>query len=692
MLPAAATSAAQARKFVAHALEEAGLLHLRDDALLLVTELVTNSFLHAGTAVTLDVRTDAHTATIAVSDGSRAQPAPMAPSAPGANRETGRGLLLVDALATAWGTQHDATGKSVWFRLGREPTVSEQLASSLDREFPDPEPAPADESHAPPRDIAFLLGPAPGGTVASGGSSQRLDAQQLIEESLRRVVEGLDARRGWVHAAVLDGPDGQWVPWASYDHETGPDSDAVRRGNVGLHLVSLPLHGSAAEPIGALVLDRPARDSDAEALASLVAARIGVMVTEEQGRRSQLRARGSLALLAEAAEMFAGLLDADLACVLAAGITVPRLASWSAVWTDLDERGAVLRAVSHPDEARAAGLRDRLSRDDVGKAVARLIEGGAGPVPSGALTTLSDADLGALGDGWVVPLVARGRRLGILVAAGHGEAGRLTEDPSLLRDLARIAALAIDNARLYGDRAGIAAALEDWLRPRELPRIAGVDLGARYSAAGEANEVGGDFYDVFEVDADTWGVCIGDVCGKGPAAAAVTGIAREVLQLLTRQGLPPTEALARLNETLLALEDRGRFCTAVLGTVARTEEGLAIRYSTAGHPPPLLVRADGTARLVGNGGTLLGVTPELELADDSIMLAPGESLVLYTDGITERRSRGAFFGEANLIAAAIAAEGADAQGIADSVEAAAARFGLGTAVRDDVAVLVIKAT
>ncbi|MGQ0465118.1 MAG: SpoIIE family protein phosphatase [Sporichthyaceae bacterium] len=678
MLPATASSAAQARKFVAHALEEAGLLHLRDDALLLVTELVTNSFLHAGTAVTLDVRTDAYTATVAVSDGSRGGPGPAAPAAPAANRETGRGLLLVDALATAWGTQHDATGKSVWFRVGHPP----------DPALPDPEPQPADETHAPPRDIAFLLGPSPGGTLASGGIGQRLDAQQLIEESLRRVVEGLDARRGWVHAAVLDGPDGQWVPWASYDHETGPDSDAVRRGNVGPKLVSLPLHGSAAEPMGALVLDRPARDSDAEALASLVAARIGVMVTEEQGRRSQLRARGSLALLAEAGEMFAGILDADLACVLAAGIAVPRLASWSAVWTDLDERGALLRAVSHPDEARAAGLRDRLSRDDVGRAVARLIDGG---VPGSALTTLAEADLGGLGDGWVVPLVARGRRLGILVAAGAGEAGRAGEDPSLLRDLARIAALAIDNARLYGDRAGIAAALEDWLRPRELPRIAGVDLGARYSAAGEANEVGGDFYDVFEVDADTWGICIGDVCGKGPAAAAVTGIAREVLRLLTRQGFPPPEVLARLNETLLALEDRGRFCTAVLGTVARTEEGLAIRYATAGHPPPLLVAADGTARLVGNGGTLLGVTPELEVADDSIMLAPGESLVLYTDGITERRNRGTFFGEANLIAAATAVQGADAQGIAASVESAAARFGAGAAVRDDVAVLVIKA-
>ncbi len=672
-LPAAASSAAQARKFVAHALEDAGLLALRDDALLLVTELVTNSFLHAGTAITLDVRTDELTATVAVSDGSRGRPAPTAPDS---GRESGRGLLLVDTLATAWGTEHDATGKTVWFRVGREP----------DPHTPEPAPPPADEAESAPRDIAFLLGP-------GGYQSLRMDAQQRIEESLRRVVEGLDARRGWVHAAVLDGPEGQWVTWAAYDETPGPDPDAIRRGAVGMNLVSVPLHGSGTDPIGALVLDRPARDRDADALASLVAARIGVMVAEEQGRRSQLRARGSLALLAEAGEMFAGILDVGLACVLAARITVPRLASWSAVWTDLDERGAVLQAVSHPDETRASGLRDRLIRDDVGKAVARLIEGaGARSVlTAGALSTLKDVDLGALGEGWVVPLVARGRRLGILVAAGHGEAGRLTEDPSLLRDLARIAALAIDNARLYGERAGIAAALEDWLRPRELPRIAGVDLGARYSAAGEANEVGGDFYDVFEIDADTWGICIGDVCGKGPSAAAVTGIAREILRLLTRQGLTPPEVLGRLNETLLALEDRGRFCTVVLGTVARSADGLAIRYSTAGHPPPLLLERDGTARLVGVCGTLLGVTADVELADDSIMLAPGDSLVLYTDGITERRGAGAFFGEANLLTAVSDAAGGDAAHIAAAVEAAAARFGSDTAVRDDVAVLVIKA-
>lgn len=657
---------------MAHALEDAGLLVLRDDALLLVTELVTNSFLHAGTAVTLEVRTDDHTATVAVSDGSRGLPAP-ATSDP--SRESGRGLLLVDTLATAWGTRHDSRGKTVWFQVGREPTPDDVV----------PEPSPADAADAAPRDIAFLLGPRTDQTL-------RLDAQQRIEESLRRVVEGLDARRGWVHAAVLDGPDGQWVRWASYDADPGPEPDSIRRGTLGTHQVAVPLHGSAADPIGALVLDRPGRDRDSDALASLVAARIGVMVAEEQSRRSQLRARGSLALLAEAGEMFAGILDVELACVLAAGMTVPRLASWSAVWTDLDERGAVLQAVAHPDESRAVGLRARLERDDVGKAVARLIEGPVRPISTaGALSTLKDADLGALGDGWVVPLVARGRRLGILVAAGQGEAGRLTEDPSLLRDLARIAALAIDNARLYSERAGIANALEDWLRPAALPRIAGMDLGARYSAAGEANEVGGDFYDVFEVDADTWGICIGDVCGKGPGAAAVTGIAREILRLLTCQGLTPPEVLGRLNETLLAMEGRGRFCTAVLGTVARTEDGLAIRYSTAGHPPPLLLERDGTARFVGTGGTLLGVTQDLELSDDSIMLAPGDSLVLYTDGITERRGSGAFFGEANLLSAVAASAGGDANQIAASVEEAASRFGLDTAARDDVAVLVIRA-
>ena len=144
------------------------------------------------------------------------------------------------------------------------------------------------------------------------------------------------------------------------------------------------------------------------------------------------------------------------------------------------------------------------------------------------------------------------------------------DDAGLLLDLARRAALAVDNARLYEERTGIAQALQSSLLPPELPAVAHVEFGARYAAAGEGNEVGGDFYDVFDVPDGPWAVAIGDVCGKGPEAAAITGLARNVLRLLGREGIAPPAVLTRLNTAILDLGDRGRFCTATMATVRAT--------------------------------------------------------------------------------------------------------------------------
>jgi phosphoserine phosphatase RsbU/P len=263
------------------------------------------------------------------------------------------------------------------------------------------------------------------------------------------------------------------------------------------------------------------------------------------------------------------------------------------------------------------------------------------------------------------------------------------DDVGLLNDLARRTAVAVDSARLYEESTSIARALQASLLPPTLPRSAALEFGARYAAAGEGNEVGGDFYDVFELPDTGWGIAIGDVCGKGAEAAAITGMARDVLRLLVRDGARPPAALRRLNDAILELGERGRFCTATLGTVQPDGDRLRVTMSSAGHPAPVLLRRDGDVSFVGRSGTLLGVLDELDLAEDTVELAPGDALVFYTDGVTERRDGDAMFGEYNLIACLRTAAGRSADAIAGLLEEHVQGFGV---ARDDLAVLVVRCT
>jgi serine phosphatase RsbU (regulator of sigma subunit) len=288
-----------------------------------------------------------------------------------------------------------------------------------------------------------------------------------------------------------------------------------------------------------------------------------------------------------------------------------------------------------------------------------------------------------------VPLVARRRTLGVLLAGRRSGVHPRHEDAGLLLDLARRAALAIDNARLYQERTHIAQALQASLLPPDLPAATGVAFGARYAAAGSGNEVGGDFYDVFALRDGRWGVAIGDVCGKGAEAAAITGLARNVLRLLVREGRPAPTALRQLNEAILELGERGRFCTASLAVLERGPEGLVVRLSSAGHPPPVLVAADGSATFVGRSGDLLGVLDDVDVADDEVHLGPGDALVFYTDGVTERRDGEKMFGEFNLLAACRSAAGQSADQIAGQLDRAVRDFSVESS-RDDLAVLVVQ--
>jgi serine phosphatase RsbU (regulator of sigma subunit) len=219
--------------------------------------------------------------------------------------------------------------------------------------------------------------------------------------------------------------------------------------------------------------------------------------------------------------------------------------------------------------------------------------------------------------------------------------------------------------------------------------IPGLTIAARFRAAGTASEVGGDFYDLFE-GRDGWMVLMGDVTGKGPGAAAITSLARYTMRTVAQYEDDPTVMLGRLNATLGSDPERRQICTAVCVEVrppATGDAGAGLRVVCAGHPSPLLVRTDGSVGPVGRPGTLLGAFPEGRWAVTDVALAPGDALVMYTDGVTDTRGTdGTRFGADRLEQTLRAIGPADAEAIAGGIDRALQEFG---EQRDDVAVLVL---
>jgi serine phosphatase RsbU (regulator of sigma subunit) len=229
------------------------------------------------------------------------------------------------------------------------------------------------------------------------------------------------------------------------------------------------------------------------------------------------------------------------------------------------------------------------------------------------------------------------------------------------------------------------------LLPPALPAVRGLDVAARFRPAGTGVELVGDFYDLFKVRGDRWAFMVGDICGKGLEAAKAASLARHTVGAAAMQREDPADVLVLLNETFLAR--RGGpdlFLTAVFGTLVPCERDCRVALACAGHPAPIVRRADGSAAMLDVGGPLIGVFPELEITASTARLAPGDALVLYTDGVSEARRNGRLFGdEAILDVIARCEAGADAAALARAIEDAALAFCGGTA-SDDIAILVLR--
>ena len=236
-----------------------------------------------------------------------------------------------------------------------------------------------------------------------------------------------------------------------------------------------------------------------------------------------------------------------------------------------------------------------------------------------------------------VPLVTRNGVVGAIQFVTAESRRRYGADDVALAEAAagRIAD-AIDNAWMSNHQREVAVKLQAALLPATLPPIDGLEVAVRYRA-GASMDVGGDFYDVFQLDTNRWALAIGDVCGTGPDAASVTGKARHTIRAAATHGVAPSELTEWLNDAINAGE-RGLFCTAVYGTLERLD-GKRWRLTTvsAGHPLPVLHTADGIVNHVGVPGTLLGVFPQIKVTPTETILDEGDTIVLYTDGITDVR-------------------------------------------------------
>jgi serine phosphatase RsbU (regulator of sigma subunit) len=285
----------------------------------------------------------------------------------------------------------------------------------------------------------------------------------------------------------------------------------------------------------------------------------------------------------------------------------------------------------------------------------------------------------------VVPLPGRREVLGAITLLATDRSGRRYGDAdlALAEDLARRVGTLLDNVRLYEREHHTLHVLQRSLLPPALPDIPEMEAAARFHPAGAGTEVGGDFYDLFPVGWGSWGLVVGDVCGKGAEAAAASAQVRHGLRALAAPELAPSATLARLNDVVIR-SGTDRFSTVVYARLDPSPGDTRLLLSRAGHPFPIVLRTNGTVEVVGGPGTVLGIFPGARYEDRSLALAPGDAIVVYTDGVLEHARGEAAAWLKYLVASC---RGLDAEGIASRIEAAA----LDSSLReDDVAILVLR--
>lgn len=430
---------------------------------------------------------------------------------------------------------------------------------------------------------------------------------------------------------------------------------------------------------------------------------VGADITER--KLAELR----LTFLSRAGELLGSTLDLDRTLQQLCDLAVEQLADWCSV--DLLEQGGTVRlvAVAHrdPDKvAYARALRERFGVDQSAEQglPAVLRTGQPEILPEiteellrsalqgiDGITAQEVEDFLALGltASMTVPLTTPAGEviggLSLVSAEGRHQYGQ--DDLDLALEVARRAATAVENARLYEQASYAARTLQRSLLPPELPTSALAELAAYYAPARATDLIGGDFYDAWTTLDGGLCLIVGDVAGKGVDAAALTAACRWTLRSALGRGDTPGQAVEALNDTLLQ-QGGDRFVTVAVAVLDRLGDAVRLRCSSAGHPRPVLRRRDGTTALLQVSGTLAGLFPGPVAGEIELEMSEGDCLLLYSDGFTEARARGNMFGDEGMLAAA-QQPAADAPELVDAVTRAVLAFG---EQRDDMALLVARVT
>lgn len=461
-----------------------------------------------------------------------------------------------------------------------------------------------------------------------------------------------------------------------------PDTTASDLDEIGL-LRQLGLHSYLAVPLTArghtlgtvlLLAKTPGHfgpddvdvAEDVGRLAALAVDNARLVAGERAARGAAEAARGRVALLAEATSLLTETLEPAPALERLATLLVPGLADWCRIDLLDDEIGVRRAAMAHVDPTLELALRaveegvtvDRASNAPVAQVLRTgnplLVSETTDEVLVASARTRDQLDVYrslGLRSLLVVALEARGEVLGTLTLASAQSDRRFDEDDlALTRDLGRRTGLAIDNARLYQRDHRTAAVLQKALLPKQLPPVPGLDLAARYLPATTEAEVGGDWYDVLALADGRVAMVIGDVVGHDIEAASVMGTLRRALRAYAWVDATPASVVRRVDDLARGPEPDA-LATLVYATYDPTRHTLT--WSSAGHPPPLLVRPDGPAEyLVGANSTLIGVGPHVDRSEREVAFEVGATVVLYTDGLVETRRHNLTDGLDRLVALA----------------------------------------
>jgi serine phosphatase RsbU (regulator of sigma subunit) len=654
---------------------ELGRPDLAEDAALVLSELLTNAILHGGGCTGMKVGGIAGGLRIEVRDRSRLPPMIGRPFA---GSLTGRGLRLVAALSARWGADGEANGKVVWAEITGEgqgvagDVGEDALLAMWAEDWEDDGNVAVDRHHVELGDVPTDLLLAAKThvdnlvrelTLASAGAEAGQTAavpphlRSLLEPVVERFAEArlaikrqalAAARRGdertrltlelpvsaadaaEAYLAALDELDAYCRARRLLTLETPPQHQLFRHWYVQELVAQLR---AAADGAGG----RPPQSFEARLLAEL-----DRIAGARRAAERAARLYSVAAALATAATP-----EAVAEAVLHEGVAALGAAAGDVLLASDSDRLTLPGAVGY-DEDALERLRHESPDAELPAAVA-LRTGEAVWLESRAERDARFPELQGLEAQTValcaVPLEVQGRRLGAVRFSFHEARLFDEEEKQFVLALAAQTAQALERAQLQRSRIEVSRRLQRSLLPPSIPEIPRLEVAAIYNPVGDGIDVGGDFYDVWSVRSGEWAFAIGDATGTGPEAAALTALVRHTLRALTISQSDPAEVVRTLNTALLeaASDVHGeRFCTAVFGLI-NVGAAIEVRLASGGHPPPLRRRAGGHIDVLPVYGSLLGVFDDTDVESLRVTLEPGDSLVMFTDGVLEARNAGRFF-------------------------------------------------